>query len=371
MTTPKIYCANPGAEFQEDREALLPLIATTLDRGTYILGEEVEAFEREFAAYIGGNSCIGVANGTDAILYALKGLGVEPGDEVVTVSHTAVATVAAIELLGATPVFADIDPLTRCMCPTSLSAVLSPRVKAIVVVHIYGQPAHLDRIVAIANERGVPVVEDCAQAHGASCGSRKVGSMGIVSAFSFYPTKNLGALGDGGAIVVRDDPALAERIRIMRQYGWKERYISLRAGGNSRLDELQAAILRYRLTKLDERNTRRRAIASFYAEAFAELPLHLPQRIEGTTHVMHQFVIESDEREAIKDHLASRGVFAALHYPLAVHQQPAYESRIRGSDSLPHTEALYRRLLSLPMYPQLTSESVELVAKAVRSYWGT
>jgi dTDP-4-amino-4,6-dideoxygalactose transaminase len=369
-TTPHIYCANPGAEFQEDREDILSLIATTLDRGTYILGGEVDGFEREFANYIGGSYCVGVANGTDAIVYALKGLGIQPGDEVVTVSHTAVATVAAIELLGAVPVFADIDPLTRCMCPTSLSSVLSPKVKAIVVVHIYGQPAQLDKILPIATKMGIPVVEDCAQAHGALLGSQKVGSMGVVSAFSFYPTKNLGALGDGGAIVIRDDSALAERIRIQRQYGWKERYISLVAGGNSRLDELQAAILRYRLTKLDARNARRRAIAALYAEAFAELPITLPTPIEGTKHVMHQYVIESDERDAIKEHLASRGVLAALHYPLAVHQQPAYESRIRGADSLPNTEALYRRLLSLPIYPQLTPENVQVVAKALRSYWG-
>ena len=175
MTTPPpIYCANPGAEFQEDREELLSVMAATLDRGTYILGGEVEAFEREFAAFVGGRECIGVANGTDAILYALKGLGIQPGDEVVTVSHTAVATVAAIELIGAVPVFADIDVATRCMCPKSLRAVLSPRVKAIVVVHIYGQPAQLDEILAIGSELGIPVVEDCAQAHGAMIGSRRV-----------------------------------------------------------------------------------------------------------------------------------------------------------------------------------------------------
>ena len=194
--------------------------------------------------------------------------------------------------------------------------------------------------------------------------------MGAVSAFSFYPTKNLGALGDGGGIVVRDDAALAERIRILRQYGWKERYVSLVAGGNSRLDEIQAAILRYRLAKLTDRNRRRQAVAKLYNEAFIGLPITLPTEIAGTTHVYHQYVVESDERDALKGHLAKLGVIAALHYPLAVHQQPAYEGRIRGGDSLPNTEALYRRLLSLPVYPQLTPEQVERVARGVRSFWG-
>jgi dTDP-4-amino-4,6-dideoxygalactose transaminase len=369
-TTPTIYCANPGAEFHEDRADIISIMSTTLDRGTYILGGEVEAFEREFAAFIGGDNCIGVANGTDAIVYALKGLGIQPGDEVVTVSHTAVATVAAIEMIGAAPVFADIDATTRCMCPRSLRSVLSPRVKAIVVVHIYGQPAQVDEIVAIAAEHGISVVEDCAQAHGAMIGSRRVGSIGDVAAFSFYPTKNLGALGDGGAIVVRNNAALAERIRILRQYGWQERYVSLVAGGNSRLDEIQAAILRYRLAKLNERNKKRQGVANLYNEAFIDLPLTLPNEIAGTTHVYHQYVIESDERDALKEHLANGGVIAALHYPLAVHQQPAYEGRIRGSDSLPCTEALYRKILSLPVYPQLTPEHVERVAGGVRSYWG-
>ena len=371
MTTPQtIYCANPGAEFQEDRADLLSVMAATLDRGTYILGGEVSAFEREFAAFVGGGDCIGVANGTDAIVYALKGLGLQPGDEVVTVSHTAVATVAAIEMIGAEPVFADIDATTRCMCPKSLRSVISPRVKAIVVVHIYGQPAQVDEIVALASEWGIPVIEDCAQAHGAMIGSRRVGSIGHISAFSFYPTKNLGALGDGGGIVVRDDTALAERIRILRQYGWKERYVSLVAGGNSRLDEVQAAILRYRLAKLNERNKRRQGVANLYNEAFIDLPITLPTEIVGTTHVYHQYVIESAERDALKEHLAKVGVIAALHYPLAVHQQPAYEGRIRGGGSLPTTEALYRRLLSLPVYPQLTPEQVEQVTRGVRSYWG-
>ena len=368
VSTP-LHCANPGAEFQEDREDLLKIMAETLDRGTYILGGEVDAFEREFAAYIGTAESIAVANGTDAISYALRGLGVEPGDEVITVSHTAVATVAAIELIGATPVFADIDLTTRCMCPQSLSKVISERTRAIIVVHIYGQPAALGEIMRIAQPRGIKVVEDCAQAHGALWNGRKVGSIGDVAAFSFYPTKNLGALGDGGGITVRDDREVADRIRKLRQYGWKERYISLISGGNSRLDELQAAILRYRLKKLDARNARRQQIAQFYSESLVGFPIETPAVIPGTTHVMHQYVVATEQRNELKEHLAARGVMAALHYPQAVHQQPAYVGRIRGGDSLPNTESFYRKLLSLPIYPQLKPEQVEHVGQSLRSFW--
>jgi dTDP-4-amino-4,6-dideoxygalactose transaminase len=368
VATP-LHCANPGAEFQEDRDDLLSIMASTLDRGTYILGEEVRNFEREFAAYIGGAECVAVANGTDAISYALRGLGIQPGDEVITVSHTAVATVAAIEQVGAIPVFADIDLETRCMCPQSLEMVMSDKTRAVIVVHIYGQPAPIGDIVSLAHARGVAVLEDCAQAHGAMWNGRKVGTIGDVSAFSFYPTKNLGALGDGGAIVIRADREVGDRIRKLRQYGWKERYISQIAGGNSRLDELQAAILRYRLRKLDARNTRRQQIAKFYSETLIGSPIEPPAIIPGTTHVMHQYVVTTDRRDQLKEHLCARGVMAALHYPQAIHQQPAYAGRIRGGDALPNTEAFYRQLLSLPIYPQLKTEEIEHVSQSLRSFW--
>lgn len=368
VSTP-VYCANPAAEFQEDREDLLFIIAGTLDRGSYILGEEVDRFEQEFAAYIGADECIAVANGTDAVSFALRGLGVEPGDEVITVSHTAVATVAAIEQVGAIPVFADIDLATRCMCPESLSRLITEKTRAIIVVHIYGQPAALGEIMTLAQLHGIKVVEDCAQAHGALWNGRKVGSIGDVAAFSFYPTKNLGALGDGGAIVIRDDREVADRIRKLRQYGWKERYISLIPGGNSRLDELQAAILRYRLKKLDARNSLRRKIAQFYSESLVGFPIETPAVIPGTTHVMHQYIVASEQRKLLREHLSVCGVMAMLHYPQAVHQQPAYAGRIRGEDSLPNTERFYRKLLSLPIYPQLKPEQIEHVVYSLRSFW--
>lgn len=362
-----ILVADPAADVGDCHGALLATIDRVLRSGRYILGHEVEAFEREWADYLDIRHCIGVANGTDALALALKAVGIQSGDEVVTVSHTAVATVAAIESIGAIPVFVDIDPLSRCMDPALLEAALSTRVRALVPVHIYGQPANMGQILALARRHHLAVIEDCAQAHGAEITGRKVGTFGDAAAFSFYPTKNLGAVGDAGAVVC-SDTAIAERVRSLRQYGWRQRYISDIAGTNSRLDELQAAFLRVKLPHLAERNRARRAIADRYCQAIVSTGLVGPSSIPETVHAMHLFVVESMARERLAEFLLEEGITTARHYPMPVHQQPAYVGRLRGGERLPVTERLYKRLLTLPCYPELTNEQIERICVRLRAW---
>ena len=345
-------------------------VARVLAGGWYILGPEVSAFESEFAAYLGVEHAVGVASGTDAVLLALRALGVGPGDEVITVAHTAVATVAAIELAGATPRFVDIDPASYTLDPAHLAAAITPRTRAIVPVHLYGAPADMDAVLAVARARGLLVVEDCAQAHGARYCSRMVGTLGDAAAFSFYPTKNLGALGDGGAVAT-NRPEVAERLRLLRQYGWRERYVSDVAGTNSRLDELQAAILRVRLRHLDAENEARRRLATRYDAALAELPIGLPTARPNDGPVYHLYVIRTTARDALAEHLRARGIGTGVHYPVAVHRQPAYAHLGYGPGSLPATEAAAAGALSLPMYPDLTEEAVDVVAAAIGEYFGS
>jgi dTDP-4-amino-4,6-dideoxygalactose transaminase len=368
MNTDLITVANPLAQYRSMRDDLRIAMDRVLEGGFYILGPEVAAFEQEFAAYTGVDHCLGVANGTDALVVALKGCGVQPGDEVITVSQTAVATVAAIEMAGAVPVFADIDPLTRCMSPEHLPALLSAKTRAVLPVHLYGQPAPMDEICRFAKEHGLLVIEDCAQAHGAMIGDQRVGTFGDAATFSFYPTKNLGAIGDGGAVVT-GNAEIAENCRLLRQYGWKERYISHVAGMNSRLDELQAAILRVKLARLDEGNAARRSIAAAYNEAVNRHVMTPPPLISGTTPVFHLYVVQCLlERDTISAKLAQAGIATAIHYPQPVHMQPAYLGRCRGADRLPVTESLTARILSLPMYPELEQEQVERVCSALNSW---
>ena len=362
-----IPVANPAAQLESHRAEISKVLERFLDSERFILGPEVEAFEKEFAEFLGVSFCVGVANGTDALALALKSTGVSADDEVITVSHSAVATVAAIEQIGGVPVFTDIDPISRCLNPAEIEHLVSPKTKAIVPVHIYGQPAAMDEIVAIALRHGLRVIEDCAQAHGAEVHGRKVGAWGDAAAFSFYPTKNLGALGDGGA-VVSNSAECAERVRMLRQYGWKERYISDQPGINSRLDELQAAILRVKLPSLTADNMRRRKIAARYREAIDEKKINPPTTIDGTVHAMHLFVVQSVHREKLQDVMRAAGIATALHYPKPIHLQPAYAGRIKGSDRLPETESLYRQILTLPMYPELTDSDVEKVCDVLRQW---
>lgn len=358
---------HPQANYLAHKEKIDSAINKVLAGGRYILGEEVAAFEKEFARYLGVNRAVSVASGTDAIELALRAVGVGRGDTVVTVSHTAVATVAAIARAGATPLFADIDPATYTLCPRSLTAVLAKapvKPKALVPVHLYGHPADMDAIGAIAAQNGLTVIEDCAQAHGAEYHGRKVGSFGELSAFSFYPTKNLGAIGDGG-MVCTNNPALAEKVGVLRQYGWQERYISQVSGVNSRLDELQAAILRIKLPSLETENKRRIAIARHYSGALALTPLQLPGEYGQVKHVYHQYVVRHPQRERLKDRLKAAGIGTLIHYPLPVHLQPAYQRAVPLIVPLPHTEKIRPEILSLPIYPELADRDLDAIGAAL------
>jgi len=363
---------SPLANYLSNQAALDAAIQRVLNAGRYILGEETAAFERQFADYIGVPYAVGVGNGTDALHLALRGLGIGPGHEVITVSHTAVATVAAVEMCGATPVLVDIDPESYTMDVTLLESARSDRSKAIVPVHLYGQPCDLEEIIRFARKYGLWVIEDCAQCHGALYGGQRAGSWGHAATFSFYPTKNLGALGDGGAITTRD-PSLYENLRALRQYGWDENRISQCHGWNSRLDELQAAILRVKLTRLEESNQARIRIARLYHERLSRIPeLTLPSAKTGTSHVYHQYVVccpARSARDRLMHFLSEQEIQTAIHYPVPVHQQPAHAARLSESCSLPMTEEVVGRILSLPIFPELTDMEVDRVAKAIETFF--
>ena len=364
---------DPKANYLAHQVAIDAAIRRVLDSGWYILGREVEAFEAEFAAYIGVRHAIGVGNGTEALALALQACGVGNGDLVFTVSHTAVATVAAVELAGARPVLVDIDPTTYTMDPARLAEAIEQhrnagRAAAVVPVHLYGHPAGMPAILQIAHRHELRVIEDCAQSHGATLDGRKAGAWGDVAAFSFYPTKNLGALGDGG-MVVTNDADLAQRVRLLRQYGWRQRYVSELPGGNSRLDEIQAAVLRVKLPCLDQENARRREIAQAYSRLLADTGLALPICRPGATHAYHQYVMHTLRRDALQAHLREHGIGALIHYPQAVHQQPAYAGRLAGSSQLPHSEQAAAQVLSLPMHPELSDKQVTHVTDAIHSWY--
>jgi len=351
-----------------------------LDSGWYILGKETAAFEEEFAAYLMTTDegqphtaprkrmgCVGVNSGTDALQLALRACDIGAGDEVITVSHTAVATVAAIRLTGATPVLVDIDPTTFTISPAAVTAAVTARTKAIIPVHLYGHPAAMDELLAIAHRLGVPLIEDCAQAHGARYHGQRVGTFGDLACFSFYPTKNLGALGDGGAVVGHNHDLL-DRVRSLREYGWSaaSRYISLEEGLNSRLDELQAAVLRVKLRSLDAWNDARRALAAIYHEAMPD-SITKPVESPGCEHVYHLYVIRVAARERVRQHLQSMGVNTAIHYPAAVHQQPAYQQVDIICHDLTHTEAAVAHILTLPLYPQMSTAQAQQVLHALQA----
>jgi dTDP-4-amino-4,6-dideoxygalactose transaminase len=360
--------ADPGAAYRALQPEIDAALREVLAGGRYVLGTVVESFERDFAAYIGCRHGIGVNSGTDALHLALRGLGIGAGDEVITVSHTAVATVAAIEMSGARPVLVDVERERRTIAPAAAAAAIGPRTRAVVAVHLYGQPADLEALGQLCERHGLALIEDCAQAHGARAGAARVGSRGAVAAFSFYPTKNLGGLGDGGMIVTSDD-ALAERLRRLRQYGWSGSRESLEPGWNSRLDPLQAAVLAVKLRHLDAHNERRRALAARYARALADLPLRLPAERGGARHAWHLYVVEAPDRatrDSLLVHLHRSGIEAGVHYPVGVHAQPAYAGRL-ACGPLSVTDALAAAVLSLPLYPELAESAQDRVVDALRS----
>ena len=340
-------------------------VSQTLESGWYILGKQTAAFELEFADFCGVQGCVGVASGTDAISLSLRACGIKHGDEVVTVSHTAVATVAAIRLVGATPVLVDIDPDTYTLNPEMLEDVITPATKAIVVVHIYGHPAEVTNIRDIAHRYGLWLIEDCAQAHGATLYGGLVGSFGDLACFSFYPTKNLGCLGDGGA-VVGSNRNLLEKVRLLREYGWTpgKRYVSQIEGVNSRLDELQAAVLRTKLRHLNEQNEVRRSLAAQYDQF---LPTSVVRPIEkpGCKHVYHLYVVRIKARDAMREVLRANGVETGVHYAVPIHQQPAYQNGSVRCGKLVVTERYATEILSLPMYSTLTPTHVKYICEII------
>jgi dTDP-4-amino-4,6-dideoxygalactose transaminase len=362
-----IPCSNPRAQYLSHREAIDRAVLRVLDAGRYVHGPECSAFEQEFAVHAGARFGIGVANGTDAIEISLRALGIGAGDEVVTTSHTAVATVAGITRTGATPVLADIDPTYFTLAPDAVERALSPRTRAVVAVHLYGQPAELEALSSIAERRGIALIEDSAQAHGAEYAQHRVGSIGRFGCFSFYPTKNLGAIGDGGMIVTSDE-GLAQKCRELREYGWDAQRVCRSAGVNSRLDELQAAILRVKLATLDADNARRAAIAALYDARLQATTLTLPRVRPNTRHAYHLYVVRTARRDELLAHLARAGVAAGVHYAVPVHLQPGFAERVKVSGTLSETERAAQTVLSLPMYPELSHDDAAAVVAALQSW---
>jgi dTDP-4-amino-4,6-dideoxygalactose transaminase len=369
MPSSPLLTSDPRAGYLALRREIDAAIRDVLEGPAYILGEAVARFERDFAAYNGARFGIGVNNGTDALHLALRALGIGAGDEVITVAHTAVATVAAIDMAGATPVLADVDPRTRTIDPKAVEALITPRTKAIIAVHLYGHPADLDALQSICAEHGLRFIEDCAQAHAAEWKGRKVGSFGHAAAFSFYPTKNLGAIGDAGMVLTNDEQ-VADRLRLLRQYGWRTPQHSELRGWNSRLDPLQAAILSVKLKHLDAHTARRRELAQQYLTQLAALPLDLPVVTDGCAHAYHLFVVEAAGqamRDALRAHLLHAGIHAGIHYPEPVHVQPAYRGVTHGP--MPVSERLARTVLSLPLFPEMTDADADRVARSVHDFF--
>jgi dTDP-4-amino-4,6-dideoxygalactose transaminase len=362
MTIPFLDLKSPYHELKDEFDAAYRLV---MESGWYILGKEVEAFEAEFATYCEAKHCIGVGNGLDALHLILRAIEIGPGDEVIVPANTYIATWLAISYSGATPVPVEPDEHTYNIDPGLVEAVISKKTKAILPVHLYGQPAAMDPINALASRYGLKVIEDAAQAHGARYKGRRAGGLGDAAGFSFYPGKNLGALGDGGAVVTNDDK-LADRVRVLRNYGSKIKYNNEVKGYNSRLDELQAALLRVKLRKLDEWNDRRRAVAKKYLQYFAAVPeLILPGVPDWAEPVWHLFVVRHPQRDALQKKLGEAGIGTLIHYPIPPHRQPAYADFGYGEGDFPISERIASEVLSLPMGPHLVEKDFRDVIQKV------
>lgn len=359
-----------GRHLAPVRESLSTTIEGVLSSAWFVLGEQVKRFEHDFAAYCGVSGCVAVASGTDALEISLRAVGVVAGDEVLTVANAGMYGSAAVLAIGATPRYVDIDPSDLLLDVGALKAALEGPGRlpsAIIVTHLYGQAVDMASVMSVAASHGVPVVEDCAQAHGAVCGGRRCGSWGDAAAFSFYPTKNLGALGDAGAVVT-DSPQVAGTVRELRQYGWSGKYIATRPGGrNSRMDEIQAAVLNALLPLLDGWNERRRAIARRYSEGIQHVNVTVPSR-GGTTDVGHLFVVRAHDRGGLRHHLTGRGIGTEIHYPVPDHLQEAVRAAGGSTDSLPATEAACREVLTLPCFPEMTDAEVDHVIDVVGAW---
>ncbi|MDO8532813.1 MAG: DegT/DnrJ/EryC1/StrS family aminotransferase [Dehalococcoidia bacterium] len=370
MAKARIPLVDLRAQHDANRSEIWAAIERVIESSQFIMGEEVERLEAEFAAFCGARYAVGTSSGTTALQLALLALGVGPGDEVITTPHTFIATAEAVSHVGARPVFVDIDTATYTMDPGKLEAAITPRTKAVIPVHLYGHPADMRRIMEIARRRHLVVLEDAAQAHGAVCEGRKVGAWGDVAAFSFYPGKNLGAMGDAGAVVTNDE-AIARQVKLLRNHGRAEKYEHQCVGYNARLDTLQAAVLRVKLRRLEEWNRRRRAIAQVYGQTLAGTPLVIPSERPGCQAVYHLYVVRSPQRDLLREHLRPQGVETGIHYPLPLHLQPAYSALGYRAGAFPCTEQAAREVLSLPMYPEMTEEQVRQVSAAVVTFFAS
>lgn len=352
------------AQYDTISDEINKAIQSIIDNSAFVGGKAVQEFENDFAAYCDVKACVGVGNGTDALYLTLRALGIGPGDEVITVPYTFIATTEAITMTGARAVFVDIKEDTMLMNPALLEAAITPRTRAIIPVHLYGQPCEMDSIMEIAQRHGLKVIEDAAQAHGARWRGRRVGSMGDAACFSFYPGKNLGAFGDAGAVVSNDED-LIERVRMLANHGRLEKYTHKIEGVNSRLDGLQAAILRVKLRHLDEWNEKRRRHADFYLDGLTDHEIRLPVTHPDASHVWHLFVLRVPDRDAFQRRLKSEGIATGIHYPIPLHLQPAYEGANISREMLPISEKVAAEVVSLPMYPELSPEQLETILDVV------
>ncbi len=360
-----ITCANPKAQYLSYEEEINAAINSVLNGSSYILGDQVSLLEKKFSDFIGTNFSVGVANGTDAIEIALRALDIGVGDQVITVSHSAVATIAGIEACGASPVIVDLEEDFYTMDPNLLKAALNPKVKAIIVVHIYGQSSSMNQIVDFCNENNLYLIEDCAQAHGAYYEDKRLGSIGDIACFSCYPTKNLGAIGDGG-LITTNSHELASKSRKIREYGWVNRVSEIK-GRNSRLDEIQAAILNVKLKYLDSDNYKRNQIAKVYDHLSCE-NFQVPKRRQNADHVFHLYVCRTPYRDDLIQYLQDFDVFPGIHYPLPIHLHPAYKGKVDLGSKTSITESIAKEIISLPMYPELKISEAQMIVELVKSF---
>ncbi|MDD5627247.1 MAG: DegT/DnrJ/EryC1/StrS family aminotransferase [Patescibacteria group bacterium] len=364
----QIDFVNLKRQYQAIRSEIDHAIREVLNTASFIGGEKIQTFEKEFAKYCGAKYCVTVNSGTDALKFICQALNIQEGDEVLVPVNTFIATALAVSMTGAKPVFVDCDEDSYNIDTNSIEPKITSKTKAIIAVHLYGQPAEMDEILKVARKYKLPVIEDACQAHGAIYKNKKVGNFGIAAAFSFYPGKNLGAYGDGGAVVT-NNLKMAEKIKRLREYGQKEKYVHWEKGTNSRLDALQAAILAVKLKYLDEWNKKRREAAAYYIEQLKDLPIKLPMIEKNHKHVFHLFVIETDLRNEMMEFLQERGVFCGIHYPLPIHLQKAYKELGYKKGDFPIAEKLSKRILSLPMYAELKKQEIDYLKVELKKFF--
>ena len=363
-----ILCSNPRAQYLSNKEEIDSSIQQVLSKGEFVLGENVHFFEEEFCEYIGTKHTVSVGSGTEALCLALRALELGPGDEVIAPSHTATATIAAIAAVGATPVLVDSEPSYYTIDPLAVSQAISSKTKAVIVVHIYGQPVDMDGITSVVRQNNLKLIEDCAQAIGSIYHNRRVGSIGDLGCFSFYPTKNLGALGDGGSIVTSSS-SLAGQLRKLRQYGWDKNRVSQITGYNSRLDEIQAAVLRVKLKYLDRDNAKRATLAKTYERELNHLPLETVTTRQKCSHVYHLYVLGVERRNDLVAHLKSNDIVAGIHYPVPTHLMPVYVQGSKPTLYLPNAERIAKKVVSLPIYPELAESDQYRVINALKDFF--